>query len=1165
MALVLANRVQEQATANTTVSFTLTGAILGFQTFAVVGNGNTTYYSATDLSGNWEVGLGTYSTTGPTLTRTTVYASSNSGSAVTFSGTVTVFVTYPSGKSVNLDASDNVGIGTTTPGAKLDVVDSSSNDALRITQTGAGNAFLVEDSSPDSTPFVIDANGRTAIGSTTALTYSSSSSITPNLQVNAAGAATSGISRFSTNSSANAYWFLKSRGATTGAFDVVASGDTLGTIGWLGADGTDGIQAATIAAAVDGTPGQTAGTFTVGLSYRILSIGTTDFTLIGAASNTVGITFTATGAGTGTGTAILTTGDMPGRLVFSTTADGASSPTERMRIDNAGSVGIGVGGALSAGVSFQVNKNITGSTISYGIYSRGTIQSDVTSSAASYISWPATQAAAFTLGSLYHYRATQGTFGAGSTVTNQMGFYVDATPTGATNNYGFYGSISASSVTAGSFVVGTSYKITSIGTTDFTLIGASSNTVGTVFTATGAGTGTGTANVNGRWNFFANGTAENVFNGNTIISVSSGLDALRITQTGAGNALVVEDSTNPDSTPFVIDASGYVISGYTATVGTALNSGPRIDVVTNSANTGGGLGVARYRASTNLGADIELLKSASTTIGTAAAVASGETIGSVVWSAAGDTTNYYPAAQITAYCDGTPGSGIVPGRLEFATTPEYGASSPTRRMRLDKIGQQTQFGPLVVSNTLANDVTYDSKSFDVSTQEAGATGIAFRPDGKMMYILGTGGDDITYYSLSTAWDISTATFVSQSNSTTAQNGTPQGFCFKPDGTKVFIVGGTAPAGVWSYSCTSPWDVSTITYDSKTVDISAFTTGPSGIWFKPDGTKMYIASNTGATATYTDTVLEYTLTTAWDLNTAAFSTSYLSVAAQDTGPAGVQFTNDGMRMFVAGQTGDTVVVYDLSTAWDLSTASFAVETSNLQNFLSGATLNITDLYVEPNGQKLYIISDTGSGAGTNMVYQFTAFQPATINLTGDTTISGNTTVAQDLTVYGSAVFSGGNTLIGGTASRGTTVGTAHLDLFNGTAPAGTLTNGVSLYSSSGDFNFMDSAGNGYKVGFRNLPPVGTKTGSYTLAVGDVGKYVQVSTGGSITIPTSTFAEGDAITIANNTTGSITITCSAPTAYISGTNTVKTSMTLATRGVATVLFLSSTVCFVSGNVT
>tara|TARA_R110000868_G_scaffold154280_1_gene380371 strand:- start:2101 stop:2631 length:531 start_codon:yes stop_codon:yes gene_type:complete len=107
MALVVYDRVQETGTANTTVSFTLSGAVSGFRSFSVVGNTNTTYYTATDSSGNWEVGLGTYSTTGPTLTRTTILSSSNSNTAVTFSGTCNVFVTYPAGKSVNLDASGN--------------------------------------------------------------------------------------------------------------------------------------------------------------------------------------------------------------------------------------------------------------------------------------------------------------------------------------------------------------------------------------------------------------------------------------------------------------------------------------------------------------------------------------------------------------------------------------------------------------------------------------------------------------------------------------------------------------------------------------------------------------------------------------------------------------------------------------------------------------------------------------------------------------------------------------------------------------------------------------------------------------------------------------------------------------------------------------------------
>jgi hypothetical protein len=103
-----------------------------------------------------------------------------------------------------------------------------------------------------------------------------------------------------------------------------------------------------------------------------------------------------------------------------------------------------------------------------------------------------------------------------------------------------------------------------------------------------------------------------------------------------------------------------------------------------------------------------------------------------------------------------------------------------------------------------------------------------------------------------------------------------------------------------------------------------------------------------------------------------------------------------------------------------------------------------------------------------------------------------------------------------------------------------------------------------LGYLNIPPVGTKTGSYTLAKNDVGEYVQVGSGGSITIPDATFAEGDAISIFNNTTGNITITCTITTAYIAGTNSDKASVTLATRGVATILFISSTVCVISGNV-
>ena len=104
-----------------------------------------------------------------------------------------------------------------------------------------------------------------------------------------------------------------------------------------------------------------------------------------------------------------------------------------------------------------------------------------------------------------------------------------------------------------------------------------------------------------------------------------------------------------------------------------------------------------------------------------------------------------------------------------------------------------------------------------------------------------------------------------------------------------------------------------------------------------------------------------------------------------------------------------------------------------------------------------------------------------------------------------------------------------------------------------------------VGFRSIPSAGSeKTTSYTLATTDRAEFVQVGSGGSITVPNSTFAAGDVVVIYNNHTAAITITLSTTNAYIAGTNTNKTSVSLATRGVCNILFISSTVAILTGNV-
>lgn len=107
MALVVKDRVQETTTTTGTGTITLAGAVAGFQSFSVIGNGNTTYYCVTSGS-SWEVGIGTYTLAGTTLARTTILASSAGGSAITLAGTSNVFCVYPASKSVYADASSNV-------------------------------------------------------------------------------------------------------------------------------------------------------------------------------------------------------------------------------------------------------------------------------------------------------------------------------------------------------------------------------------------------------------------------------------------------------------------------------------------------------------------------------------------------------------------------------------------------------------------------------------------------------------------------------------------------------------------------------------------------------------------------------------------------------------------------------------------------------------------------------------------------------------------------------------------------------------------------------------------------------------------------------------------------------------------------------------------------
>jgi hypothetical protein len=249
MALILADRVQQTGTANTTVSFTLSGSVTGFQSFAAVGNGNTTFYAATDASGNWEAGLGTYATSGPTLTRTTVYASSNSGSAATFSGTVNVFVTYPSSRSVNLDASGNVSpLGTIASGTWNGSTIPVAYGGTGVTASSGASSVVLRDANQNVVfnNFIQGTAVTTAAAGTTVLTVASArsqilvGSTTQTYQLPDATTLALGQSFIFVNASSGA---LTVQNGALGTIDVIPAGGAsqLGTVSIATVAGTWGI------------------------------------------------------------------------------------------------------------------------------------------------------------------------------------------------------------------------------------------------------------------------------------------------------------------------------------------------------------------------------------------------------------------------------------------------------------------------------------------------------------------------------------------------------------------------------------------------------------------------------------------------------------------------------------------------------------------------------------------------------------------------------------------------------------------------------------------------------------------------------------------------------------------------------------------------------------
>jgi len=250
-----------------------------------------------------------------------------------------------------------------------------------------------------------------------------------------------------------------------------------------------------------------------------------------------------------------------------------------------------------------------------------------------------------------------------------------------------------------------------------------------------------------------------------------------------------------------------------------------------------------------------------------------------------------------------------------------------------------------------DNAAYNNINISVAGYDTTPYSFQFKPDGTKLYLIGNTNDKVYQFSLSTAWDLSTTSPDNKDYATGFSNSTC--FAISTDGTKLYVQDYNS-ATVYEYSISTAWDISTV---NSTATASFTTTGQQGeeLRFKPDGTRFYLV-NGG-----TDVINQYSLSTAWDLSTASTDSATLDVSNEESGPIAMTFNDDGTLLFVAGFGGTEIQQYSLSTAWDVSTASY----DNISFTTTAQTNSVSSLFFSSDGTKMYF-----SSYATDGIYQLT---------------------------------------------------------------------------------------------------------------------------------------------------------------------------------------------------
>ena len=234
------------------------------------------------------------------------------------------------------------------------------------------------------------------------------------------------------------------------------------------------------------------------------------------------------------------------------------------------------------------------------------------------------------------------------------------------------------------------------------------------------------------------------------------------------------------------------------------------------------------------------------------------------------------------------------GTWQYNSNSTYASTTwtnATTNTELNALQEAMTGATTTVGYSISNG-SYDSKSLNISGQATAPSGLAFNNDGTKLYAADLSTRAIYQYSLSTAYDVSTGSYDSVSFSTASQITLLSDIVMGTDGTKMYALGRTNTS-IYQYSMTTAYDISTASYDSVSFNVGSQESSPTAFRFNSDGTKMYVTGQTN------DTVYQYSLSTAYDVSSASYDSKSFSHSGQETSPYGLNFNSDGSKFFITG--------------------------------------------------------------------------------------------------------------------------------------------------------------------------------------------------------------------------------------------------------------------------